>query len=106
MTKKPDQLGYPAVVLLIDRQDNRSYKAVAIDPTEGCDLDRDVAPCCYLGQHGRPRYRVDGIERGDFDPTIPPAERKAAPAQPKADQVVVVVKQPAGNPVAEQLALF
>lgn len=176
MRGKPDQLGYPAVVLLIDRQENRPYQAVAIGPEEDCDLDRDVAPCCYLGQHGRPRYRVDGVERGDFDPTIPddlvttgwfwhgsflaqidrgvtimvgmplpslddvwkqarkldaarddlrakreadaqrkpkahkaekkpttpPAERKAATPQPKAPEVVVVVKQPA----IEQLALF
>jgi hypothetical protein len=71
MSKTPEQLAYPAVVLLIDRQENRRFEAVAIGPGEDCHLDRDVAPCCYLGQHGRPRYRIDGVERSDFDPTIP-----------------------------------
>jgi hypothetical protein len=65
-----DQLGYPAVVLLIDRKAERRYQSVAISAEEDCNPEH-IGACCYLGDHARPRYIVDGIERPDFDPTIP-----------------------------------
>lgn len=65
-----DQLGYPASILLIDRATDRRYYAIAITAEEPCDPDH-VGACCYIGQHTRPRYLVDGVECPDFDPTIP-----------------------------------
>jgi hypothetical protein len=64
------QLAYPSVVLLIDRAADRRYQAVAISAEEGCNPE-SIGACCWLGDLARPRYIVDGIERGDFDPTIP-----------------------------------
>ena len=65
-----DQLAYPAVVLLIDRATGRTYQAVAIADAEDCNPEH-IGACCMLGHSARPRYIVDGIERPDFNPTIP-----------------------------------
>src|SRR6185369_11952728 len=66
-TRKADQLGYPARLLLVDRSTDRRYTADAIPAETLPDLDRDIGACCLLGEHARPRYIVDGRE----EPTIP-----------------------------------
>lgn len=63
-----DQTSYPAQLLFRDA-DGRRYTADAIPVGELPDLERDIGACCRF--HGPPRYMVDGIERPDFDPTIP-----------------------------------
>ena len=69
MTSVPEQLGYPVVVLLIEKDTGRRFEAIAISAAEEPDLDREPGACCALDR--RPRYKVDGVEDPTFDPTIP-----------------------------------
>src|SRR3954452_21611957 len=69
--KTPEQLAYPAELSFIESETGRRYKAEAIALGEQPDLETDIGACCWLGDHTHPRYKVDGIERPDFDPTIP-----------------------------------
>jgi len=64
-----DQISFPARVLLIERATERRYTADAIPAGDLPDLERDLGACCKLD--GGPRYIVDGVERPNFDPTIP-----------------------------------
>jgi len=64
------QTSYPARLLFIERATDRRYSADAIPAGDLPDLERDLGACCRLD--GGPRYMVDGVERPDFDPTIPP----------------------------------
>lgn len=64
------QTSFPARILLIERATDRRYSADAIPAGDLPDLERDIGACCKLD--GGPRYMVDGVERPDFDPSIPP----------------------------------
>lgn len=64
-----EQTSFPARLLFIERATERRYTADAIPAGELPDLERDIGACCKLD--GPPRYQVDGVERPDFDPTIP-----------------------------------
>lgn len=63
------QSSFPARLLFLERATERRYTADAIPAGDVPDLERDIGACCRLD--GPPRYQVDGVERPDFDPTIP-----------------------------------
>lgn len=69
MIKMHIQTSYPARLLFLEQATGRRYTADAIPAGNLPDLERDIGACCTLD--GGPRYQVDGVERPDFDPTIP-----------------------------------
>lgn len=62
------QTSYPAQLLFRDAAGRRST-ADAIPAGDVPDLERDIGACCRFD--GPPRYAIDGVERPEFDPTIP-----------------------------------
>lgn len=63
------QTSYPARLVFLEKTTGRRSTADAIPAGDLPDLERDIGACCTLD--GPPRYMVDGVERPDFDPTIP-----------------------------------
>lgn len=63
------QSSFPARLLFLERVTEHRYTADAISAGDLPDLERDIGACCRFD--GPPRYKVDGVERPDFDPTIP-----------------------------------